>query len=46
MLKLSDKIVNEELSVRQAEAAAALVSGAAARPATAKKPWRALARVS
>jgi ParB family transcriptional regulator, chromosome partitioning protein len=38
MLKLSDKIVNEELSVRQAEAAAALVSGAAARPATAKKP--------
>lgn len=38
MLKLSDKIVNEELSVRQAEAAAALVSGSASRPATAKKP--------
>lgn len=28
MLKLSDKIVNEELSVRQAEAAAAVLSGA------------------
>lgn len=37
MLKLSDKIVNEELSVRQAEAAAALMSGAAATKA-AKKP--------
>ncbi len=29
MLKLADKIVNEELSVRQAEAAAALLAGAA-----------------
>ncbi len=34
MLKLADKIVNEELSVRQAEAAAALLAGAA----PAKKP--------
>lgn len=37
MLKLSDKIVNEELSVRQAEAAAALMSGATGAKA-AKKP--------
>lgn len=36
-LKLADKIVNEELSVRQAEAAAALVGGTAAKKA-AKKP--------
>jgi len=36
-LKLADKIVNEELSVRQAEAAAALVSGGAAKKAP-KKP--------
>ncbi len=36
-LKLADKIVNEELSVRQAEAAAALVSGKAESKA-AKKP--------
>ncbi len=34
MLKLADKIVNEELSVRQAEAAAALLAGAV----PAKKP--------
>lgn len=38
MLKLSDKIVNEELSVRQAEAAAALLSGATPGAKTAKKP--------
>ncbi len=37
MLKLSDKIVNEELSVRQAEAAAALLNGTSAKKA-AKKP--------
>ncbi|OYX52884.1 MAG: chromosome partitioning protein ParB [Micrococcales bacterium 32-70-13] len=37
MLKLSDKIVNEELSVRQAEAAAALMSGATGSKAL-KKP--------
>ncbi len=37
MLKLSDKIVNEELSVRQAEAAAALLSGATGSKAL-KKP--------
>lgn len=37
MVKLSDKIVNEELSVRQAEAAAALLSGTSAKK-TAKKP--------
>jgi len=36
MLKLADKIVNEELSVRQAEAAAALLGGSASK--TAKKP--------
>jgi ParB family chromosome partitioning protein len=36
MLKLADKIVNEELSVRQAEAAAALLGGSASKPA--KKP--------
>lgn len=38
MLKLSDKIVNEELSVRQAEAAAALLSGSAPGSKAAKKP--------
>lgn len=38
MLKLSDKIVNEELSVRQAEAAAALASGATRGARAAKKP--------
>ncbi|MEN9620546.1 MAG: transcriptional regulator [Actinomycetota bacterium] len=38
MLKLSDKIVNEELSVRQAEAAASLLSGSAPRTPAAKKP--------
>jgi ParB family chromosome partitioning protein len=38
MLKLSDKIVNEELSVRQAEAAAALLSGSATGAKPAKKP--------
>lgn len=37
MLKLSDKIVNEELSVRQAEAAAAQLGGSGSRTAT-KKP--------
>ncbi len=37
MLRLSDKIVNEELSVRQAEAAATLVTGGATKKA-AKKP--------
>lgn len=37
MLKLSDKIVNEELSVRQAEAAAALLGGSTAKK-SAKKP--------
>lgn len=37
MLKLSDKIVNEELSVRQAEAAAAVLGGSSAKTA-AKKP--------
>jgi ParB family chromosome partitioning protein len=36
MLKLADKIVNEELSVRQAEAAAALLAGATPKPTTAK----------
>ena len=36
MLKLADKIVNEELSVRQAEAAAALITGSAPKPAKAK----------
>lgn len=36
MLKLADKIVNEELSVRQAEAAAALLGGSS--PKAAKKP--------
>ncbi len=36
MVKLADKIVNEELSVRQAEAAAALLGGSASKPA--KKP--------
>ena len=38
MLKLSDKIVNEELSVRQAEAAAALLSGATPGAKAARKP--------
>ncbi|UTT63485.1 ParB/RepB/Spo0J family partition protein [Microcella humidisoli] len=38
MLKLSDKIVNEELSVRQAEAAAALLSGATPGAKVARKP--------
>ncbi|MDX2025348.1 ParB/RepB/Spo0J family partition protein [Microcella sp.] len=38
MLKLSDKIVNEELSVRQAEAAAALLSGSGPRVPVARKP--------
>lgn len=38
MLKLSDKIVNEELSVRQAEAAAALVNGSALGAKAPKKP--------
>ena len=38
MLKLSDKIVNEELSVRQAEAAASLLSGSGPRVPVAKKP--------
>jgi ParB family chromosome partitioning protein len=37
MLRLSDKIVNEELSVRQAEAAAAIVGGGATKK-LAKKP--------
>ncbi|UYN83041.1 MAG: ParB/RepB/Spo0J family partition protein [Microcella sp.] len=37
MLKLSDKIVREELSVRQAEAAAALLGGSAAKK-TVKRP--------
>jgi len=37
MLKLSDKIVNEELSVRQAEAAASLLGAASTTKAT-KKP--------
>lgn len=37
MLKLSDKIVNEELSVRQAEAAASLLNGSTAKRAP-KKP--------
>lgn len=37
MLKLSDKIVREELSVRQAEAAAALLSGATPKK-SAKRP--------
>jgi ParB family chromosome partitioning protein len=37
MLKLSDKIVNEELSVRQAEAAAALLNGSTSTKA-ARKP--------
>ncbi len=36
MLKLADKIVNEELSVRQAEAAAALLAGASPKPKSAK----------
>ncbi len=36
MLKLSDKIVNEELSVRQAEAAAALLGGASTKKAPRK----------
>lgn len=38
MLKLSDKIVNEELSVRQAEAAAAVSSGATTATRPTKKP--------
>lgn len=36
MLKLADKIVNEELSVRQAEAAAALLAGASPKQKTPK----------
>ncbi|MBO9578758.1 MAG: ParB/RepB/Spo0J family partition protein [Microbacteriaceae bacterium] len=38
MLKLADKVVNEELNVRATEAAAAIASDASATPAKSKKP--------